>query len=645
MNDYIKSYLNRFIEYENPLFAVMITGDWGSGKTHFIKNWKRELEAKNGKYKPLYISLYGIHSSTELKENINRQLHPFLTSKLVKTTKKVACGLTKTLIKCELGDNKQPVEVSYELDLLPLLQNDNKEIKESGKILIFDDIERCHINRVELLGFINYFVEHCACKVIVLCNEEKMRVPSEEKKLHKVSSTENENKNEEWILANAEDIHDNEYKEFKEKTIGTTFEIKPNVEEAVQDFITGLASDPQNLLTGIKPYIGQMLNTTNNKNLRVLRQCILDFHSVVKDIPKELHSKDTYIPVMRKFFFDLLITSFEIKANNTIFANIDNIIDNFFPDNEHNSLTSLIERYSSVPQELGIQILDYESVNVTVNFIRKGILPSAYLIPLISKEVVKQQPWEKLTYFWKLSNEEFAKNYKLAKKYLRERQITNLDVLFNITFRFVNLDRVGIISAYHLLKYDVLACFNLHISKVKTLEDLMLLKQNVIIRLNYYRFEEEVALWKDITTIIIDTINKNIPKFKSKMTTILENLNGENLSEISKLLDTKNPVTKRSYTYTSIFDTTNPKKVAKGILSLSNEERTLFRDILSYRYGNIDVSNYNEHKFYDDECENVRIIVEMLKKKKLKGIDKYSVNLIILQFERLLNKQQNINGN
>lgn len=42
------------------------------------------------------------------------------------------------------------------------------------KFLIFDDIERCLIEMKELLGFINYFVEHCNCHVVVIGDENHL---------------------------------------------------------------------------------------------------------------------------------------------------------------------------------------------------------------------------------------------------------------------------------------------------------------------------------------------------------------------------------------------------------------------------------------------------------------------------------------
>ena len=42
-------------------------------------------------------------------------------------------------------------------------------------ILIFDDLERCSINIINLLGYINFFVEHQSYKVILIANEKELK--------------------------------------------------------------------------------------------------------------------------------------------------------------------------------------------------------------------------------------------------------------------------------------------------------------------------------------------------------------------------------------------------------------------------------------------------------------------------------------
>lgn len=49
-----------------------------------------------------------------------------------------------------------------------------KNFNEKTIVLIFDDFERCGINVVDLLGFINEYCENMKLKVILVANEEKI---------------------------------------------------------------------------------------------------------------------------------------------------------------------------------------------------------------------------------------------------------------------------------------------------------------------------------------------------------------------------------------------------------------------------------------------------------------------------------------
>ena len=37
MNEHIKKYIEYYIELDDPQYAVLLTGNWGCGKTYFIK--------------------------------------------------------------------------------------------------------------------------------------------------------------------------------------------------------------------------------------------------------------------------------------------------------------------------------------------------------------------------------------------------------------------------------------------------------------------------------------------------------------------------------------------------------------------------------------------------------------------------------
>lgn len=60
-----------------------------------------------------------------------------------------------------------------DIDPITIFKGDNENIK-GNRIIIFDDIERCKVPIDEVYGFINDFVEHSKCKIILISDEEKI---------------------------------------------------------------------------------------------------------------------------------------------------------------------------------------------------------------------------------------------------------------------------------------------------------------------------------------------------------------------------------------------------------------------------------------------------------------------------------------
>ena len=68
------------------------------------------------------------------------------------------------------NNGKEELSMDATLDSLSLLtsRNNNEVVT---KIIVFDDLERCLIDMKLILGYINSFVEHGACHVIIVGDE------------------------------------------------------------------------------------------------------------------------------------------------------------------------------------------------------------------------------------------------------------------------------------------------------------------------------------------------------------------------------------------------------------------------------------------------------------------------------------------
>lgn len=195
----------QFIEDEHTSGALLLTGEWGSGKTHFLKQVANEYNQE--KYAVVHISLFGRSSAQEIEQDIKKELCYILASanltdipeetedtnntgdssqnsnKLRKklnekgTVNKLVKGLGvitehfKDDSKIMSGINSL-VNFNY-WDFIDL----NKEILGRKVVIIFDDFERCTIKLDFLLGIINEYSENIGMKVIIVANDDKINDP------------------------------------------------------------------------------------------------------------------------------------------------------------------------------------------------------------------------------------------------------------------------------------------------------------------------------------------------------------------------------------------------------------------------------------------------------------------------------------
>ena len=161
----IESVIAEYLKNPKAEYAVMIDGDWGSGKTYFLTHSLIKImkNIDNGKDKPrkyAYISLYGAKSIEEVSKEIVFQCFGNENKKRVKTANTVM-ETASNILTASLG--------VVNIDLSKIKETLAK-IDINNWIICFDDLERCCLPINEILGYMNRLVEHNKCKVIVLAN-------------------------------------------------------------------------------------------------------------------------------------------------------------------------------------------------------------------------------------------------------------------------------------------------------------------------------------------------------------------------------------------------------------------------------------------------------------------------------------------
>jgi len=299
LNSHVEKYLDYYCDLPHPPgFAILLKGQWGCGKTWFIKNYykkkkallngnmisqdfERSLKASmkhfisrfsNAKksteeeYKFLYVSLYGMTSFSEIELAFFQQSYPIFTAEQLQ--------LTTNFFNLTL---KAPSAVNLTDNLIKLV---NKNV--SKKILIFDDLERCKIDINNILGYINSFIEHKDSKVIIIANEEKL-----------------------------ENLGGSDYKSIKEKLIGKTFGVSTDFEGVLNDFIDKVKNPyAKKFLFDNINLIRDLYQQEEYENLRSLNLIILDFEMIFKDLPEKVIDKPEALQEILK---TLVIFSIEVK--------------------------------------------------------------------------------------------------------------------------------------------------------------------------------------------------------------------------------------------------------------------------------------------------------------------------------------------
>ena len=340
MEDLVESILD-YIRSDYTDYAIMINGEWGSGKTYF---WNHKIRPKietmqlNGKkYTPIYMSLYGISNLEEISKKI-----------FIETTQ-----LMDKNLKRFMGTNgvtSIPEYAKTGLDManfFGVTQNgDRIDYKEffstDDKVLCFDDLERANVDVIDILGYINNFVEHDHIKTIIICNEKELATKLKNSNLEMKTFIatyllDKENKLNintdkpmvERIQDTIEYVFDkaNDYERIKEKLIGETFEYAPEFNYIINGLLMRYEKYPE-LIRFLRDNTRLIISTfhkSGTRNLRILKHSLTNFKKIFDMVNK--HYPNTNNRVLQTMLIFTIAISFEIKAGKITkdkFVNINN---------------------------------------------------------------------------------------------------------------------------------------------------------------------------------------------------------------------------------------------------------------------------------------------------------------------------------
>lgn len=264
-NEHIEEYLARYMNDPNaPGHALMISGSWGIGKSHFVRQLVNKYAKSDNQQQYVYVSLSGLRTISDIDTALSVALFPFLGTPTAKAAMKTA----QTAMKF------------FRVD--PDLRMHSIVNKVNAKLYVFDDLERCEVPIQTTLGYINKFVELEGRKVVIVAHETEL------------------------------DAKQPEYRGIKEKLVGQTFSFQPVIRLPLKQFIQSCGSEiARGILNNHADLILTRYAQSELNNLRVLRQTVWDFARLLDQLTEEQRNNSGLITSL----VDTLIPlSFEYKA-------------------------------------------------------------------------------------------------------------------------------------------------------------------------------------------------------------------------------------------------------------------------------------------------------------------------------------------
>ena len=231
-NAELSKYVKHYVEKDKTKSAIMLTAEWGTGKSHYITNELIPFLESNGGHKCIVVSLYGLSSVNDISKSIYLEARAKI---LNSNSEGVTAGklVAKTIVKGVSSFFGVDLSASDE-EMQELYQS----IDLSEKLIILEDIERTQIDLLELMGYVNSLVEQDGVKVLLVANEKEiLQYEPEEETPQKESDPldifSERPKKKELVYTAATKA----YLKTKEKTVSDTIVYYGNFQEAIQQII------------------------------------------------------------------------------------------------------------------------------------------------------------------------------------------------------------------------------------------------------------------------------------------------------------------------------------------------------------------------------------------------------------------------
>lgn len=623
--------VKEYVENKNTGYAIMIDGEWGSGKTYFVrekleKKLKKLWEETKREIKFIYVSSYGVKSTNELDSKIYEKIIlEFLPEKFKSKYQDIERGLG-SLYEIIKEFKKLPnIPKNSIRNLIEILQKRNSK----NYILIFDDIERCEMPITELLGYINEFVEHKSMKTIIIANEKEilkkkmysnnelkylvaenkmLDIPIEKNRIDDIFYKNNKLGKDEDKKINIEELdkmvekifgEDLLYSQIKEKLIGITIFYVPDLKSVLETIIDEEISN-QKVKECIKTYDNKLINIMQNKNhinirtLKIALKIIEKIFNVMFEMDLSMYEERIVHNCRTDILTYTMFECIEYKEGNSKESNKTEI----FTISEENNYMDVKNGFSFIDDIIKKSYINCKKVKEVITLYMKT-----------KTEDVNdfEDPINVLGYYWQMDDKDIERNYLLLKEKLR-KNLYKISSYPKIIFIIMKLNDIGFPEHYiediKKIMYDNLK----NVDNIETF--------NALEELNFsFNNQDEIKKYEEIINPIKDYIEE-LTKNERK-----ENINlkiekkagwGQNFSNYC--MEKKNTFISRKEFF-NIIDVEN-------LLDCIKISKT--KDISDFRRCIATIYNFkNIKEFYEKDLTKLELFLERLQNIDKNQMEKY----------------------
>ncbi len=497
----------------------------------------------NGKrYTTIYMSLYGISNLEDISKKI-----------FIETTQLMDKNLRKFM--ATTGQTTIPEYAKTGLDManfFGVTQNGDKLdysefFSTDDKVLCFDDLERANVDVIDILGYINNFVEHDHIKTIIICNEKELSTKLKSSNLEmktfiatylldkqgELNTTDKPMV--EKIKNKIEHVFDkaNDYERIKEKLIGETFEYAPKFDYIINGILMRYENNPD-LIRFLRENTRLIILTferSGTRNLRILKHALNDFQKIYEMVEKNY--PNTNNRVMQTMLIFTIAISFEIKAGKITKDKFVNIKDNEeyksilvssrtlmdnrqfyikeFDSNYYYNFKAEYRFFKFIEYYVRTRIFDMRLFKENMETIRNTV--DTDNLPGYKRLLTEE--------YWKISDDEFDKIIKEVLENVKEGTLELIDIV-KIYAYFSYFSRKGLID------YDI-----------KTLKSVFFNGMNLSSLKSSYCSNVEEELSKVAIEQVEEDMDDIIKHFNNLNAQLLDKMYKEKAEEIFKCIPMK----------------------------------------------------------------------------------------------------------